>query len=155
MPEQQTLCITRSFVLPCPALSNRRMQAVRAFFDAFHDCGWERFNSDKRCAVAYARIQGRPALVHHFQNSSLMHEDPRCRPVLINLSNGTPELKPFPPPSRCGAGSPAARTPAGTPVAARGHAGGLREAALGGGASPAESPRALPLPARLPCDSAA
>lgn len=40
---------------------------------------WERFNSEKVCSISYARIQGRSALVQHFQNSSLMHEDKRCR----------------------------------------------------------------------------
>jgi hypothetical protein len=34
--------------------------------------------------LAYARIQGRSALISHFQNSSLMNEDKRCRPILFN-----------------------------------------------------------------------
>ena len=34
--------------------------------------------------MAYARIQGKTALVAHFQNSSLMNEDKRCRPILLN-----------------------------------------------------------------------
>jgi hypothetical protein len=83
--------------------STPNMQAVKAFYDDFHDKGWERFNSGKRCCVAYARIQTRRALVSHFQNSSLMHEDKCCRPVLLNLDGETPETEPFPPPRR-GAG---------------------------------------------------
>jgi hypothetical protein len=35
-------------------------------------------------SLAYARIQGKPALVAHFQNSSLMNEDKRCRPILFH-----------------------------------------------------------------------
>ena len=34
--------------------------------------------------LAYARIQGKHALVAHFQNSSLMNEDKRCRPILFH-----------------------------------------------------------------------
>ena len=34
--------------------------------------------------MAYARIQGKAALVAHFQNSSLMSEDKRCRPILFH-----------------------------------------------------------------------
>ncbi|GFH14334.1 RNA-binding protein, partial [Haematococcus lacustris] len=51
----------------------------------FNHKKWERFNSEKVCSISYARIQGRAALVQHFQNSSLMHEDKRCRPVLFTL----------------------------------------------------------------------
>eukprot|EP00892_Ulva_mutabilis_P001960 jgi/Ulvmu1/11765/UM008_0179.1 len=74
--------------------------AVLAFYDRFHNQGWERFNSEKRCCVAYARIQTRSALVSHFQNSSLMHEDKKCRPVLINLSGAAPIFEEFPAPRR-------------------------------------------------------
>ena len=35
-------------------------------------------------ALAYARIQGKAALVVHFQNSSLMNEDKRRRPILFH-----------------------------------------------------------------------
>ena len=45
--------------------------------DMFNHKKWERFNSEKICHISYARIQGRSALVSHFQNSSLMHEDKR------------------------------------------------------------------------------
>lgn len=49
---------------------------------------WEKFNSEKVASLAYARIQGKAALVAHFQNSSLMNEDKRCRPILFH-SDGT------------------------------------------------------------------
>ncbi|KAK3264362.1 hypothetical protein CYMTET_26885, partial [Cymbomonas tetramitiformis] len=44
-------------------------------------------------SIRYARIQGSAALIQHFQNSSLLHEDKRCRPVLFSAT-GQPE--PFP-----------------------------------------------------------
>ncbi|KAL3140281.1 hypothetical protein ABBQ38_004549 [Trebouxia sp. C0009 RCD-2024] len=58
---------------------------------------WEKFNSEKVCNISYARIQGKISLVTHFQNSSLLHEDKRCRPILFN-SNGevAGEQEPFP-----------------------------------------------------------
>lgn len=58
---------------------------------------WEKFNSEKVCNISYARIQGKLSLVTHFQNSSLLHEDKRCRPILFN-SNGevAGEQEPFP-----------------------------------------------------------
>lgn len=53
----------------------------------FNGKKWERFNSEKVASLAYARIQGKHALISHFQNSSLMNEDKRCRPILFH-SNG-------------------------------------------------------------------
>ena len=50
---------------------------------AFNGKKWEKFNSEKVASLAYARIQGKVALVAHFQNSSLMNEDKRCRPILF------------------------------------------------------------------------
>jgi hypothetical protein len=67
------------------------------FIERFHNRKWERFNSEKVCHITYARIQGKAALVSHFQNSSLMNEDKRCRPMLFvseGPSMGEPE--PFP-----------------------------------------------------------
>eukprot|EP00262_Sarcandra_glabra_P006435 TRINITY_DN1874_c0_g1_i1.p1 TRINITY_DN1874_c0_g1~~TRINITY_DN1874_c0_g1_i1.p1 ORF type:complete len:879 (-),score=189.07 TRINITY_DN1874_c0_g1_i1:587-3223(-) len=71
------------------------------FYQAFNGKKWEKFNSEKVASLAYARIQGKAALVTHFQNSSLMNEDKRCRPILFH-SEG-PEAgvqivqEPFPP----------------------------------------------------------
>ncbi|KAL4027539.1 hypothetical protein IC575_010708 [Cucumis melo] len=53
------------------------------FYEAFNGKKWEKFNSEKVASLAYARIQGKTALVTHFQNSSLMNEDKRCRPILF------------------------------------------------------------------------
>ncbi|KAE9614827.1 hypothetical protein Lal_00036192 [Lupinus albus] len=54
------------------------------FYKAFNGQKWEKFNSEKVASLAYARIQGKGALVTHFQNSSLMNEDKRCRPILFH-----------------------------------------------------------------------
>ncbi|CAI0475172.1 unnamed protein product [Linum tenue] len=54
------------------------------FYEAFNGKKWEKFNSEKVASLAYARIQGKVALVNHFQNSSLMNEDKRCRPILFH-----------------------------------------------------------------------
>ncbi|KAE8023783.1 hypothetical protein FH972_009446 [Carpinus fangiana] len=54
------------------------------FYQAFNGKKWEKFNSEKVASLAYARIQGIAALIAHFQNSSLMNEDKRCRPILFN-----------------------------------------------------------------------
>ncbi|XP_024531271.1 protein MEI2-like 5 [Selaginella moellendorffii] len=67
------------------------------FFKTFNGKKWEKFNSEKVASLAYARIQGKVALVAHFQNSSLMNEDKRCRPILFRSEGpnlGDPE--PFP-----------------------------------------------------------
>jgi hypothetical protein len=54
------------------------------FVQTFNDKKWEKFNSEKVASLAYARIQGRNALVSHFQNSSLMNEEKWCRPILYH-----------------------------------------------------------------------
>ncbi|KAK7350742.1 hypothetical protein VNO77_09653 [Canavalia gladiata] len=67
------------------------------FHKAFNGKKWEKFNSEKVAVLAYARIQGKAALIAHFQNSSLMNEDKRCRPILFHTDGpnaGDPE--PFP-----------------------------------------------------------
>ncbi|GJQ15033.1 hypothetical protein GpartN1_g6824.t1 [Galdieria partita] len=53
------------------------------FYFEFHGRRWGRFNSEKVCEITYARIQGRNNLIAHFQNSSLMNEDPKCRPIIF------------------------------------------------------------------------
>ncbi|KAH9658560.1 protein MEI2-like 4 [Citrus sinensis] len=58
---------------------------------------WEKFNSEKVASLAYARIQGKAALIAHFQNSSLMNEDKRCRPILFNTDGpNAGDQVPFP-----------------------------------------------------------
>ena len=63
----------------------------------FDNKKWEKFNSEKICHISYARIQGKNALVTHFQNSSLMHEDKRCRPILFHIDGPQAgDQEPFP-----------------------------------------------------------
>ncbi|XP_023543808.1 protein MEI2-like 5 isoform X1 [Cucurbita pepo subsp. pepo] len=59
-------------------------QHIISFYEAFDGKRWEKFNSEKVASLAYARIQGKMALMSHFQNSSLMNEDKRCRPILFH-----------------------------------------------------------------------
>ena len=65
-----------------------------AFHATLHNNRWERFNSEKVCEIAYARIQGLEQLLDHFKNSSLLAEDKKVRPVI--LLNG--HYVPFPDP---------------------------------------------------------
>ncbi|KAL8108272.1 hypothetical protein AgCh_024648 [Apium graveolens] len=71
------------------------------FYQAFDGKKWEKFNSEKVASLAYARIQGKAALVTHFQNSSLMNEDKRCRPILFHAegSVASDQVTEGPPPS--------------------------------------------------------
>jgi len=67
------------------------------FYQAFNGKKWEKFNSEKVASLAYARIQGKSALITHFQNSSLMNEDKRCRPILFHSEGPEAgDLEPFP-----------------------------------------------------------
>ncbi|KAL8468393.1 hypothetical protein ACS0TY_031562 [Phlomoides rotata] len=56
------------------------------FYEAFNKKKWEKFNSEKIASLAYGRIQGKSALIAHFQNSSLMNVEKRCRPILLNIN---------------------------------------------------------------------
>ncbi|XP_010559265.1 PREDICTED: protein MEI2-like 3 [Tarenaya hassleriana] len=53
-------------------------------YEAFNGKKWEKFNSEKVASLAYARLQGKAALVAHFQNSSLMNEDKHFRPIVFD-----------------------------------------------------------------------
>lgn len=72
-------------------------RTIVGFYHDFHAKKWDKFNSEKVCEIAYARIQGKLALISHFQNSSLMCEDKKCRPMIFHSEGpniGEPE--PFP-----------------------------------------------------------
>jgi len=60
------------------------MELRKNVLQAFDGKKWEKFNSEKVASLAYARIQGKSSLIAHFQNSSLMNEDKRCRPILFH-----------------------------------------------------------------------
>ena len=61
---------------------------------------WQQYSSRKRCELAYGRIQGKAALIEHFQHSrTLLSSPPHCRPMLFSCSPGDAqgEPEPFPP----------------------------------------------------------
>ncbi|CAI9785036.1 unnamed protein product [Fraxinus pennsylvanica] len=67
------------------------------FYQTINGKKWEKFNSEKVASLAYARIQGKAALIAHFQNSSLMNEDKRCRPILFHTDGpNAGDQVPFP-----------------------------------------------------------
>ncbi|KAL6785087.1 MEI2 [Auxenochlorella protothecoides x Auxenochlorella symbiontica] len=75
-----------------------RPSSIPGLVAELHGKRWPKFNSEKVCCITYGRIQGKAALVQHFQNSSLLHEDKRCRPILFHTEGelaGEPET--FPP----------------------------------------------------------
>ncbi|KAF1888051.1 hypothetical protein Lal_00024063 [Lupinus albus] len=64
---------------------------------AFNGKKWEKFNSEKVASLAYGRIQGKESLIAHFQNSSLMNEDKRCRPIIFHTDGpNAGDREPFP-----------------------------------------------------------
>ncbi|KAH9617555.1 hypothetical protein KSS87_013851 [Heliosperma pusillum] len=70
---------------------------IVSFHQTFEGRKWEKFNSEKVASLAYARIQGKAALIAHFQNSSLMNEDKRCRPILFHTNGpNAGDQEPFP-----------------------------------------------------------
>ncbi|CAJ2649042.1 unnamed protein product [Trifolium pratense] len=71
--------------------------SIVPLYEVFNGKKWELFNSEKVAALAYARIQGKAALIAHFQHSSLMDMDEDCRPILINTDGpNAGEQVPFP-----------------------------------------------------------
>jgi RNA recognition motif-containing protein len=70
-------------------------KSIPAFHEEFDNKKWEKFNSEKVCRISYARIQGKVSMIEHFKNSSLMFEDPKCRPLIFH-SDGTSVGKPEP-----------------------------------------------------------
>ncbi|CAM9600429.1 unnamed protein product [Ectocarpus sp. 4 AP-2014] len=67
------------------------------FFREFNAQRWKNFNSEKVCAISYARIQGKASMISRFQNSSLMEKDGEYRPLIFHSmgpERGRPE--PFP-----------------------------------------------------------
>ena len=71
---------------------------ITPFVEEFNGQRWKSFNSEKVCAVSYARIQGKGAMVARFQNSSLLEKEGEYRPLLF-ISTGPDKGKPEPFPS--------------------------------------------------------
>ena len=71
---------------------------VAAFAKEFSGSRWKNFNSEKICAVTFARIQGKSAMIARFQNSSLLEKDDEYRPLLFfssGANKGQPESFPM------------------------------------------------------------
>ncbi|CAM9596094.1 unnamed protein product, partial [Heterosigma akashiwo] len=76
-------------------------RTIPAFHRRFDGQRWGTFNSEKVCAIAYARLQGRRAMIARFQNSSLLAKEGRYRPLLFHSAGplaGRPEPFPAHPP---------------------------------------------------------
>uniref|UniRef100_A0A6N2M620 RRM domain-containing protein n=1 Tax=Salix viminalis TaxID=40686 RepID=A0A6N2M620_SALVM len=88
--------IEPSQIIPFYQVKTKAKRKVK-LWQAFNGKKWEKFNSEKVALLAYARIQGKTALIAHFQNSSLMNEDKRCRPILFNTDGpNAGDQVPFP-----------------------------------------------------------
>jgi hypothetical protein len=73
--------------------------SIVSFYQEFDSQKWTNFNSEKVCAISYARLQGKQAMITRFQNSSLLEKHESYRPLVFYSSGplqGTPE--PFPSP---------------------------------------------------------
>lgn len=68
---------------------------IPPFVHAFNGQRWKSFNSEKVCAVTFARIQGKQAMISRFQNSSLLEKDDEYQPLLF-YSTGPDRGKPEP-----------------------------------------------------------
>ena len=59
---------------------------ILKFYEEFNAHKWEKFNSEKICQLTYARIQGKQALMIHFQSSSTMcQQDKKVRPLILSV----------------------------------------------------------------------
>lgn len=81
---------------------------IGPFVRDFDGQRWKSFNSEKVCAVSFARIQGKGAMVARFQNSSLLEKDDEYQPLLF-YSSGPDRGKPEPFPSSSGHGNGSSR----------------------------------------------
>ena len=68
---------------------------IPPFVMEFNGQRWKSFNSEKICAVSFARIQGKSAMISRFQNSSLLEKDDEYQPLLF-YSSGPDKGKPEP-----------------------------------------------------------
>ncbi|KAG3196195.1 hypothetical protein PC128_g7839 [Phytophthora cactorum] len=74
---------------------------IEAFHKEFDGQKWTNFNSEKVCAISYARLQGKQAMIARFQNSSLLDKHESYRPLVFGScgpNRGKPE--PFPAPKQ-------------------------------------------------------
>jgi len=72
-------------------------RSIVPFFCKFNGRRWNNFNSEKVCAITYARIQGKASMISRFQNSSLMEKDGEYRPLLFHSAGPDKgRAEPFP-----------------------------------------------------------
>lgn len=69
-------------------------KSLPAFYEEFNGRKWSRFSSNKVAQINYARIQGKDALMAHFSNSSLCHEDESMQPAIFR-SDGSGIREPW------------------------------------------------------------
>lgn len=62
---------------------------IEAFHKEFDGQKWTNFNSEKVCAISYARLQGKQAMIARFQNSSLLEKHESYRPLVFGSSGCT------------------------------------------------------------------
>ncbi|ORZ10784.1 RNA recognition motif 2-domain-containing protein [Absidia repens] len=58
-------------------------RSVISFFEQKAGKLWSRFNSEKKCELSYAKIQGKVNLINKFRNSVVMEQDLSYRPKIF------------------------------------------------------------------------
>lgn len=74
-------------------------ESIIPFYKEFDSQKWTNFNSEKVCAISYARLQGKQAMITRFQNSSLLEKHESYRPLVFvssGVNRGRPETFPAP-----------------------------------------------------------
>lgn len=74
-------------------------ESIIPFYKEFDSQKWTNFNSEKVCAISYARLQGKQAMIARFQNSSLLDKHESYRPLVFvssGANRGRPETFPAP-----------------------------------------------------------
>lgn len=54
------------------------------FYERRHEKKWKRFNSEKVCQLAYAKVQGMSNLIYKFKDSKVMTNNPNYRPRIYH-----------------------------------------------------------------------
>jgi len=67
---------------------------VKPFVEELNNKKWERFNSLKICSICYAKLEGREAIIHHFENSSVMNKNVREENNLVGQNFETTNSQP-------------------------------------------------------------
>lgn len=63
------------------------------FFELFRGKKWKRFNSEKICELAYAKIQGKSDLITHFEKGTVLNfESKDKKPLIMNTPSPLPKI---------------------------------------------------------------